>query len=351
MLCVCLNHTNMATGFLQLANPIVWGSQPCGVVDYWVKCKRWQYNECRTYIQHYAIHCHLPLSPLFCSSDDCALMFKASRKSDIPVHEFTQKGGFKAWDVYQLYPQIQQPDLIRTLHSRFVKHFWWRVWNYMGICLQQLLQLNLVWCKFSCKNIMMWFGVNPTTWQGLHMLLYDKTQFTACTPSFTVVTDAKEISSYSRSNKPCSLLTCSYILLRFGESVWKQTRGIPMSISPAVFMANLHMLFHEYKYRACLVDFLLYIPPGQGPVPTLPPQYQFASCCPLVSQETSCLRINPCGRMLHILCWSTPASTQAALSMMLCVVKYVLRTIAIRTSVFDGWTHHRSLPIILAVYW
>lgn len=50
------------------------------------------------------------------------------------------------------------------------------------------------------------------------------------------------------------LVENSYV--RFGPSIFHQTRGIPMGINPAVFMANYYLFHYEYKFIQQMVDIV-----------------------------------------------------------------------------------------------
>jgi hypothetical protein len=43
-------------------------------------------------------------------------------------------------------------------------------------------------------------------------------------------------------------LLVSHAYVTFGEAVYHQTKGIPMGINPAVFMANYYLFYYEYLF-------------------------------------------------------------------------------------------------------
>lgn len=56
------------------------------------------------------------------------------------------------------------------------------------------------------------------------------------------------------------LVQNSYV--RFGASLFHQTRGIPMGINPAVFMANYYLFHYEFRFVKQLADWIKICPPG-----------------------------------------------------------------------------------------
>jgi hypothetical protein len=59
-------------------------------------------------------------------------------------------------------------------------------------------------------------------------------------------------------------LLVSHAHVTFGEAVYHQTKGIPMGINPAVFMANYYLFYYEYLFIKQLADILLRTPPIPG---------------------------------------------------------------------------------------
>lgn len=64
------------------------------------------------------------------------------------------------------------------------------------------------------------------------------------------------------------LVENSYV--RFGEQVFKQTRGIPMGINPAVYMANYYLFYYEYKFIEQMVQLIVNSNAAGVPVSTDP---------------------------------------------------------------------------------
>ena len=52
--------------------------------------------------------------------------------------------------------------------------------------------------------------------------------------------------------------------IQFGASLWYQICGIPMGISPAVFIANMYLWFYEFQFLSRLVAVLQQTLPGGG---------------------------------------------------------------------------------------
>jgi hypothetical protein len=52
--------------------------------------------------------------------------------------------------------------------------------------------------------------------------------------------------------------------VRFGPHYYKQQRGIPMGINPAVYMANYYLFWYEYRFICQLRDILCDYPPVPG---------------------------------------------------------------------------------------
>lgn len=68
------------------------------------------------------------------------------------------------------------------------------------------------------------------------------------------------------------LVENSYV--RFGHRVFKQTRGIPMGINPAVYMANYYLFYYEFTFIKQLVDLVvasqqtgIIVPPQPSEIP------------------------------------------------------------------------------------
>jgi len=71
------------------------------------------------------------------------------------------------------------------------------------------------------------------------------------------------------------LIDNSYV--RFGDNYFKQTKGIPMGINPAVFMANYYLFYYEFTFVEQLVDIIETCPPCYG-----------VGACPYVDEMLNC---------------------------------------------------------------
>jgi hypothetical protein len=70
-------------------------------------------------------------------------------------------------------------------------------------------------------------------------------------------------------------LLCNNSYVRFGDTYFKQTKGIPMGINPAVFMANYYLFFYEFTFVKQLVDIIDTCPP---PATQLEPVHMLMTC-------------------------------------------------------------------------
>jgi hypothetical protein len=99
-------------------------------------------------------------------------------------------------------------------------------------------------------------------------------------------------ASGTSSQKPAlTNLIIDHTFIRFGDATFRQIRGIPMGINPAVFFASIYLLAYEYRFMQRLYNTVV-----AAPVPvTLPPALTAPTAGPLRQLPPSLPHLPPPG--------------------------------------------------------
>lgn len=183
---------------------------------------------------------------------------------------FLEAGGWTAKDVVRLYNNIDIPDLLASL-DRILEWAWQaavplarsRAHSYD----QPLLHADIVVQVFKKKSFQPSWYVNIRQVRKKYrhvdhntgapdLMINDNMGKDKHFDSFFVFSldDAKSMAKLLVEN--------SYV--EFGPLLYKQHRGIPMGINPAVFMANMYLTSYEYAFEMQCADIIEQYSPRGG---------------------------------------------------------------------------------------
>jgi hypothetical protein len=169
--------------------------------------------------------------------------------------DFLAGRGWHGYDVVRLYTNIDLQDLCSKLSDVFTMA-WGR---HDGCAVVQVFADPLmapVW-HHTLPTAQQRYG-GASSWQrGVHMGMYNGLLGVDAAKGRFYLFDLQHAIAVLRL-----LVENSYV--RFGPYVYHQTRGIPMGINPAVFMANYYLFHYEYQFVYRLVQIIKAVPPVPG---------------------------------------------------------------------------------------
>jgi hypothetical protein len=158
--------------------------------------------------------------------------------------QFEAEGGWHGYDVVRLYTNIDLNDLIVALTDI----------------------LTMAWGQHpGCDVIQVFYDkhVSPVWYPSVGVVHHKYGEYTAarkCGMKNERLGVDKQKGKFYLFDLQHAIAVVRLLVensyVRFGPSIFHQTRGIPMGINPAVFMANYYLFHYEYKFVKQLTDLI-----------------------------------------------------------------------------------------------
>lgn len=179
--------------------------------------------------------------PWFCNRSAAVVdIIRCFNSANVCEAEFTAGGGWHGYDFKRLYTNISQDDIIASL-SGLLTHLWGR--HADRDRLLQVFQdkwLPPKWCDV---------GVIPLDFQ-LSLGVYDRNTRCGMKSDRLGFDDSGNEFYLFDLQEALNMivLLVKFSFVRFGQTFYHQTKGIPMGINPAVYMANYYLFFKEFQF-------------------------------------------------------------------------------------------------------
>jgi len=192
---------------------------------------------------------------------------RAFNSLNMSLEEFVEGGGWHGYDVVRLYTNIDIADLLKVLTAVLV----------------------MVWARHESHEreatVEQTVAASTAVVQVFHDTTHKPVWYTSLNAAYAKCGQpCQQNAGVGMLNYHCGkhkfkgrfillklseavdilklLVENSYV--RFGDLLFHQTRGIPMGINPAVYMANYYLFYYEFQFITQLVDLMKRYPPG-GP--------------------------------------------------------------------------------------